>query len=82
MTTVAGPMFFEKDKELNNSNQIIKGYEDCIGDKKVEKDILDKICGDNIEETCSEKDVIYKNNSINRFNKNLNIIKNQLQSSK
>ena len=32
--TVAGQMFNEYDKELENSNQIIKEYEDFAGDKK------------------------------------------------
>ena len=67
MITVAGQMFFEYEKELDNSNQIIKGYEDCIGDKKVKKDILDKVCGAEVEEYCSAKDVAHKNISINSF---------------
>ena len=32
MITVAGQMFIEHEKELDNSNQIIKGYGDYIGD--------------------------------------------------
>ena len=55
MITVAGQMFIEYEKELDKSNQIIKGYEDYIGDDKIENDILDKICGDNVKEICSEK---------------------------
>ena len=73
MITVAGQMFIEYEKELDNSNQIIKGYEDYIGDDKIRKDILDKVCGDNVNEICSEKDVVYKNISINRF---IKILKN------
>ena len=53
LITVAGQMFIEYEKELDNSNQIIKGYEDYIGDDKIRKDILDKICGDNVKEVCS-----------------------------
>ena len=60
MITVAGQMFIEYEKELDNSNQIIKSYGDYIGDDKIKNDILDKVCGDNIKEICSEKDEIYK----------------------
>ena len=72
MINVAGQMFIEYEKELDNSNQIIKGYEDYIGDDKIRRDILGKVCGDNVKEICSEKDEVYKNNSINRFIKILN----------
>ena len=82
MTNVAGQMFIEYEKELDNSNQIIKGYEDYIGDNKIRKDILDKVCGDDVKEICSEKDEVYKNNSINRFIKILNNNKRELQSNK
>ena len=71
MITVAGQTFIEYEKELDNSNQIIKGYEDYIGDDKIRKDILNKVCGDNVKEICSEKDEVYKNNSNNRFIKTL-----------
>ena len=80
MINVAGQMFIEYDKELDNSNQIIKEYEDYIGDDKVRKDILDKVCGDNTKEICSEKDEVYKNNSINRFIKILNNNKREMLS--
>ena len=82
MINVAGQMFIEYEKELDNSNQIIKGYEDYIGDDKVRKDILDKVCGDNTKEVCSEKDEVYKNNSINRFIKILNNNKREMLSNK
>ena len=72
MINVAGQMFIEYEKELDNSNQIMKEYEDYIGDDKIRKDILDKVCGDNIKDDYSEKDQVYKNNSINRFIKILN----------
>ena len=58
MITVAGQMFIEYEKEIDNSNQIIKGYEDYIEDDKIRKDILDKVCGDNVKEICSEKDEV------------------------
>ena len=60
MINVAGQMFIEYEKELDKSNQIIKGYEDYIGDDKIRNDILDKVCGDNVNEICSEKDEVYK----------------------
>ena len=82
MITVAGQMFIEYEKELDNSNQIIKGYEDYIGDDKVRKDILDKVCGDITKEDCSEKDVVYKNNSFDRFIKILNNNKGEMLSNK
>ena len=82
MINVAGQMFIEYEKELDNSNQIIKGYEDYIGDDKIRKDILDKVCGDDVKDICSEKDEVYKNNSINRFIKILNNNKRELQSNK
>ena len=78
MITVAGQMIIEYEKELDNSNQIIKGYEDYIGDDKIRKDILDKVCGDDVKEICSEKDEVYKKNSINRFIKILNNNKREM----
>ena len=82
MITVACQMFIEYEKELNNSEKIIKGYEDYIGDDKIRNDILDKVCGNNVKEICSEKDEVYKNNSINRFIKILNINKREMLSDK
>ena len=82
MINVAGQMFIEYEKELGNSNQIIKGYEDYIGDDKIRKDILDKVCGDITKEVCSEKDEVYKNNSNNRFIKILNNNKREMLSNK
>ena len=37
MINVAGQMFIEYEKEKDNYNQIIKGYEDYIGDDKNQK---------------------------------------------
>ena len=82
MITVAGQMFIEYEKELDISNQIIKGYKDYIGDDKIGKDILDKVCGDITKEDCSAKDEVNKNNSINRFIKILNNNKREIQSNK
>ena len=80
MINVAGQMFIEYEKEIDNSNKIIKGYENYIGDDKTRKDILDKVCIDNIKDDCSEKDEVYKNNSINRFIKILNNNKREMLS--
>ena len=82
MITVAGQMFIEYEKELDNSDKIIKGYEDYVGDDKIRKDILDKVCGDNVKEICSEKDEVHKNNSINRFVKISNNNKREMLSNK
>ena len=38
-----------------------------MGDDKIRSDILDKFCGENIKEICSQEDKVYKKNSINRF---------------
>ena len=80
MINVAGQMFIEYEKELDSSNQIIKGYENYIGDDKIRNDILDKVCRDNTKEICCEKDQVYKNNSINRFIKILNNNKREMLS--
>ena len=82
MINVAGQMFIEYEKELDNSNQIKKEYEDYIGDDKIRKDILDKVCGDNIKDDYSKKDQVYKKNSINRFIKILNNNKREMLSNK
>ena len=58
MINAAGQMFIEYEKELDSSNQIFKGYEDYIGDDKIRNDILDKVCGDNVKEICSDKDEV------------------------
>ena len=82
MITVAGQIIIEYEKEIINSNQIIKGYEDYIGDNKIRNDILDKVCGENVKDICSEKDEVFKNNSNNRFIKIVNNNKRELQSNK
>ena len=79
--TVAGQMFIEYEKKLDTSNQINKEHEDYIGDNKIRNDILDKVCGDNVKEVCSEKDR-GKNKSINRFFKILNNTKREMLSNK
>ena len=74
-------MFLEYEKDLDNSNQIIKWCEKYICDNKIKNDVKDKICGDNIKKDIwSEKNGINKNNSINGFDKNLIINVNYNQS--
>ena len=82
MITVTGQLFFEYEKKLNISNEIIKGYEDYIGDIKIKNCLLDKVFGDNVKDNCSEKDEVYKKNSINRFIKILNDNKREMLSNK
>ena len=82
MITVDGHLFIEYETELDNSEKIIKGYEDYIGDNKIRNDKLDKVCGDNIKEKCSKRDKVYKNNSINRFIEILNNNKREMLSNK
>ena len=60
-------MFIEYEKDLDLSIQTFKGYEDYKGDNKIENDILDKVCGDNVKEICSEKDGVFKIISIIDF---------------
>ena len=71
MITVADQIFFEYEKKIDKSNQIIKGFEEYIGDSRIKKDILDVVCGGNVKDICSEKDVVCKNNSINRIIKHI-----------
>ena len=58
---------FLNEKNLKISNQKIEGYEDYIDDNQNKSELLDKSYGDNIEETCSEKKLIYKSISNNLF---------------
>ena len=67
---------------MEKSNQTIEGYEDYIGDNKTKKDILDKVCLDNVKDICFERDEVDKNNSNKRFIKILNKNKRELQSNK
>ena len=82
MINVAGQMFIEYEEKLDNSDKMFKGYEVYIGDNKIRNDILDKVGGDNVKEVCPEKNEIFKNSSINRFNKILTNIKREMLSSK
>ena len=80
LITVASEIFIEYEKNLDKSNQIVKRYEEFFVDKKFKQDISFKIFWDNAKNTYSEKDVIYKNNSINRFTRVFNNRKSDLQS--
>ena len=82
MIIVAGQMFIEYEKKLDNSDKIIKGYEDYIGDNKIRNDILDEICRDNVKDTCSDKDEVYKSKSIKKFIKILYNNKREMLSKK
>ena len=82
MITVAGQVFIEYEKKLDNSDKIIKEYEDYIGDNKNRNVILDKVGGYNVKEVCSEKDGVYKINSINRFFEISNNNKREMLSNK
>ena len=82
LITVAGEIFIEFKKNLDKSNQMVKRYEDFFVDKKFKHDILFKIFWDNVQNTYSEKEVIYKNISINRFTRVFNNRKSDLQSNK
>ena len=82
MITVAVQIFNEYEKESDNSNQMIKGYNDYIGDKIIKSYKLEKVCGDNVKEICSEEDEVYKINSNNRYFKILNYTERELQSNK
>ena len=70
-------MFIEYEKELYISNQLNKDYKEYIGDNIIKNDIINKVCGDNIENICSEKGELYKNTSINSFFKISNVNCNQ-----
>ena len=48
----------------------------------MKKDILDKVCGENVKDICSEKDVLNKNICNNRFIEVSNNRKRELQSTK
>ena len=43
MINVAGQTLEQYEKKLDESNQIIKGYENYIGDDKFENDVLNKV---------------------------------------
>ena len=53
-------MFIEPEKELDTLNQILKRHGGYIGDKKIKNVLLDKVCGDNVKDICSEKNEIFK----------------------
>ena len=82
MVTVVGQMLIKYGKELDNLNQIVKGYEVYIGDNKFKNDILDKVCEDNMIDICSERDEVYENISINRFFQILSNKKREMLSNK
>ena len=48
MVTVAGQLFIEFEKKLDNSTQIFKENEEYKCDNKIKSDILDRVFGDNV----------------------------------
>ena len=65
--TVAVQIFIHYEQELDISNQIIKGYENHIGEKFFLKknNLMDKDSGDNVLQDISfEKDEVFRKNSI------------------
>ena len=83
MLNVAGDMFILSEKQLLESNQVIKSFGNYIGYDKSKNDVLNKVFEYKSEENIIfEKDEIFENNSMNRFIKLLNIKKCELQSNK
>ena len=80
MLNVAGKMFIQDEKSLNESNRIIRRFKKDIGDDAVKNDVLNKFLDNNIKEYVnSEGDETYKTNSINGFIKFLNDNKSEIQ---
>ena len=74
-------MFIPYEKELDESNQKTKSYENYIGDDKIKNDVLNKVFEKNMTENVnSEKDEIEKHNPTNRFIDILNNNERELQS--
>ena len=68
MLKIAGEVFNEYEKEIDETNQIIKSFENYIVDDENKNDVLNKVFESNIkEDTNFEKDAIYKNISSNRY---------------
>ena len=54
-------MFIQYEKDLNETNQVIKSFENYIVNDKIKNDVLNKVLENNIKENVnSEKDEIYK----------------------
>ena len=80
---VDGQLFFQYEKELDESNQRIKGYEEYIGDDKFKNDASNKVFENNIKGNVnSRKHEFFKNSSFNRFISIVVIKKPELQSNK
>ena len=77
---MAGQMFLQYEKKLNESNQIFKGYQDFIGDDKTKNVALNKVFENYIKKLVnSEKDEVYNNSSINIYIELLNSNKCEVQ---
>ena len=83
MIKIAGKMFTQYETEIDESNQIIKGYQDYIGDDKIKNVVLNKVSENSKKKFVnSAKTQIHKIFSTNNFNKLLSINKRELQSNK
>ena len=70
MIKIAGKMFIQYEKEMDEPNQTIKRFKDYIADDKIKKVVLNKVFENNLEENVkSENDQIYEKISANNFNK-------------
>ena len=50
MSNVAAGLLIQYEKELDESNQIFKCFENFIGDDNIENDVLNIVLGKNIKE--------------------------------
>ena len=48
MINVAGKKIIQYEKELDESNQLLKSFEKYIGNDKIKKDVSNKVYGFNI----------------------------------
>ena len=81
MLNVAGQTFTQHEKEIDESNQIIKSYEKYIGDDKVKNEVINNISENNMKEDTKFRKYgdIFKNIN-HKITKLLNKIKRQMQS--
>ena len=60
MMNIVGQLFIQYEKEIDESNQILKSYEGFFGDDKVNNDILNKVFENNLKDNVySDKDELY-----------------------
>ena len=73
---VARKMFIQKEKELDESHQMINNYEIYISDDKIKSDVLNKVLQK--RENQNETDYFHKIKSIRWFFININKCKREL----